>query len=521
MVKELRPYQSKCHDSVIQEYNNGVIAQLICLFTGAGKTFLLIKLLERMGFKRVLWLSFQEELVSQSAMAFIADKFDESFYNHVKKVGFLDYVKDDSSRYAMKGFSLGCIKGDIFKPDANVVMGSVMTVAKRLDKIFPDFYDCIICDEAHLFGSKSAYNVISHFKPKLLLGCTATPTRTDGVMLGDIFDKITFEYDLGAGIKDGWCTELDAIKVKTNIDLDKVKTTAGDLNQGDLSNAVDTLVRNNLIVEKWKQYAEGRQTIAFCVNIKHAINLAEAFRESGINAVAVSSDEELTPDRSDNIRKFKEGKIDVITNVGILVAGFDHVNTGCAIMACPTKSLTKYLQSIGRAARLKTDDYVVKFKQNAIILDITDVTTRHNLINCWELDKKKPLEDRCFTTQEKKELILAERLSRSVKLEHERDIDERVALLSLPKAKVFNWAKMKEPASEPQLKWIADLGFDIINNVYTKQQCSDIIAMEACNKAETAYLVSKGYDAKFATKGQYNTVYYEHEIKGKNKWKKK
>ena len=138
-MKKLRPYQEKCHDAVMSNYDKGVLSQLICLFTGAGKTYILIKLLEKMGFKRVLWLSFQEELVSQSAMAFIADKFDEQFYNHVKEVGFLDYVKDDSSRFAMKGFSMGCIKGDIFKPDANVVMGSVMTVVRRLSKLPSDY----------------------------------------------------------------------------------------------------------------------------------------------------------------------------------------------------------------------------------------------------------------------------------------------------------------------------------------------------------------------------------------------
>lgn len=356
MSRELRPYQSKCHDAVISDYDKGITNLLVTLFTGAGKTYLIIKLLERMGFKRVLWLSFQEELVTQSAMAFIADKFDESFYNYIKEVGFLNYVKDSDARFSLKGFSLGCIKADIFKPDANVVMGSVMTVAKRLDRIAPDFYDCIITDEAHLFGSKSAYSVIQHFKPKLLLGCTATATRSDGMMLSDIFDKISFDYGLGEGIKDGWCTELDAIRIKTNVNLDKVKTTAGDLNQGALSNEVNTLARNQLIVDKWKEYAVGRQTIAFCVSIQHAIDLAEAFQMNGIDAVAVSSNEELTPERSDNITKFKEGKIQIITNVGILVAGFDHVNTGCAIMACPTKSLTKYIQCLDDSTEVLTND---------------------------------------------------------------------------------------------------------------------------------------------------------------------
>lgn len=518
MSRELRPYQSKCHDAVISDYDKGINNLLVTLFTGAGKTYLIIKLLERMGFKRVLWLSFQEELVTQSAMAFIADKFDESFYNYIKEVGFLNYVKDSDSRFSLKGFSLGCIKADIFKPDANVVMGSVMTVAKRLDRIAPDFYDCIITDEAHLFGSKSAYSVIQHFKPKLLLGCTATATRSDGMMLSDIFDKISFDYGLGDGIKDGWCTELDAIRIKTNVNLDKVKTTAGDLNQGALSNEVNTLARNQLIVDKWKEYAVGRQTIAFCVSIQHAIDLADAFQMNGINAVAVSSNEELTPERSDNITKFKEGKIQIITNVGILVAGFDHVNTGCAIMACPTKSLTKYIQSIGRAARLKKDDYVKQFGQNAIIIDVVDITSKHNLINAWELDKKKSIEERCFTTQEKKDLLLAERAARLVKLEHTRDKDEKVTLLQLPERTLsFNGNIKNLPATEGQLKFLNGLGYDTDNEVYTMQMAKDILDMLPAAKDQIEYLKNKGYDTTMATRGQYSRVFYEFEMKSKYK----
>ena len=510
-MKKLRPYQEKCHDAVMSNYDKGVLSQLICLFTGAGKTYILIKLLEKMGFKRVLWLSFQEELVSQSAMAFIADKFDEQFYNHVKEVGFLDYVKDDSSRFAMKGFSMGCIKGDIFKPDANVVMGSVMTVVRRLSKLPSDYYDCIICDEAHLFGSKSAYSVIEHFKPKLLLGCTATPTRADGMMLGDIFDSISFDYGLGEGIKDNWCAELDAIRIKTNVDLDKVKTTAGDLNQGDLSNEVNTLARNQLIVDKWKEYAVGRQTIAFCVSIQHAIDLAEVFRINGINAVAVSSNEELTPERSENISKFKEGKIEVITNVNILVAGFDHIDTGCAIMACPTKSLTKYLQSIGRTARLKTPTFVEKFGQNAIILDIVDVTNRHNLINCWELDKKKPIEERCFVSQDKKDKLLKEREERLVKIEHTLGKDERVKLLKLPEAVLNDSIRMREPATQAQLSWIEGLGYDVKNTIYTKAMCNEIISQLPANKVQVDYLKNKGYDVtEGATRGQYSMIEWKN-----------
>jgi superfamily II DNA or RNA helicase len=519
MSKDLRPFQSQCHESIIEAYNRNVIRQLIILFTGAGKTYLLIKLIERMGFKRVLWLSFQEELVTQSAMAFIADKFNEEFFELVEEVGFLDYLRND---YAFPdGFTIGCVKADVFKPDANVVMGSIMTVAKRLDKLPEDYYDLIICDEAHLFGSKTAYSVIEYFKPKLLIGATATAHREDGMMMGDIFEEIVFEYGLDKGIKDGWCTELDAIRVKTNVNLDEVKTVAGDLNLQDLSSKVDTLARNQLIVNKWKEYALGRQTIAFCVNINHAINLAETFQNSGINAVAVSSNEELTPDRSEKIKAFKDGRIDVITNVGVLVAGFDHVPTGCAIMACPTKSLTKYLQSVGRAARLKKQDYIDKFGQNAILIDVVDITNRHNLINSFELDKKKPLEDRCFTTQEKKDLILLDRLAKSsAKIDHERGEDEMVTLLQLPERLIVRSIRMKEMANEQQLRTIKMLGYDTDSVNYSKQMCIDIMMSLPCNSDELAYLSSKGYEVKGASKAHYQRVYNNHEIKG-NQWRRK
>jgi superfamily II DNA or RNA helicase len=520
MSKELYPYQSKCHESIISEYDKTVLKQLIILFTGAGKTYILIKLLEKMGFKRVLWLSFQEELVSQSALAFIKEKFDEPFYEYVKEIGFLEYINRPDAFFAMNDFKMGCIKAQIFKPDANVVMGSVMTVAKRLDRLAPDYFDCIICDEAHLFGSMSAFNTINHFTPKLLIGATATAYRQDGMMLGDIFDKITFEYGLDKGIKDGYAAELDAIRVKTTTSLDKVKTTAGELNQKDLSNEVNNLARNQLIVDKWKQYATGRQTIAFCVDIEHAIDLADTFKRNGINSVAVSSDEERTPDRSENIKLYKEGKIDVITNVGILVAGFDHVDTGCAIMACPTKSLTKYLQSVGRSARLKTKGFVEKFGQNAIILDIVDSTNRHNLINAWELDKVKDIEDRIFVSREKKDLLLAERLKKSVKLEHERKEDEIVNLLRIPKIKInFDSENMRKAATLAQLAWIEKLGFNITDNHYTNAMCQEIIGQELLSQKKVEEVKKLGYDisGKILTNSDYNAVMRELWIKNNKK----
>jgi len=485
LKKELRIYQEDCHEAVINEYNNGITRALITLFTGAGKTFLLIKLLERMGFKRVLWLSFQSELITQSGMAFIKDKWPE-IYEYVDSVGFLEYVKQPNAR-------IGVIKEDIFKTNTEVTMGSVMTVIRRLDKIDPNYFDCVVCDEAHLFMSKSANQIVTTLTPKLLIGCTATATRADGLPLSDIFQKIVYDYDLGRGIKDGWACEMDAVRIKTTTSLDNVKTTAGELNLKDLTNEVNTLSRNQQIVDSYKKYCDGRPCIAFCVDIQHSMDLAEQFRMNGYDCQAVSSNEELTPGRSENIRRYKDDKLKIITNVSILVAGFDKVDTGCIIMACPTKSLTKYLQSVGRGSRLKNKWYTDKWGQSCTILDIVDVTSRHNLVNAWELDKEKEPEDRVFISQEKRDKLLAER-ARKAFITHTREKDEIVSLLKIPKPKISNSFRMQEPASSKQLAWISSLGYDVINEHYTKEMCSQIIMDLPATEKQRNLLRFKGYD---------------------------
>jgi len=154
-------------------------------------------------------------------------------------------------------------------------------------------------------------------------------------------------------------------------------------------------------------------------------------------------------------------------------------------------------------------DYVSKFGQNAIILDIVDSTTRHNLVNAWELDREKDVEDRVFTTREKKDKILAERLRKKATLEHERKEDERVSLLKIPKYVVSKSIRMQEEASEAQLKWLKDLGHDTDNDHFTKLHATQIINQLPANKNEIAEMKKLGYDVDsktVVTKEDYNAV---------------
>lgn len=516
-MSNLRPYQEQAIANIQDNLKQGINKQLLILATGLGKTKTAVTMVERLGFKRVLWITHTEELVEQSALAFIKDKFDSKFADYVEELGFINWVMGAKGTFGINEpqFKMGIIKASDFYIDADVTIASAQTLYRRLDRIPEDYFDCIITDESHLFMAKSFIQPLNYFKPKLLLGLTATPHRMDGLSLGDVYDKIVFEYNIGEGVKDGYLCELDGIRIKTDLSLDNVKTTAGDLNIKELSNEINIPKRNKLIVDKYQEYATGKQGIFFCSDVQHAVDLSEMFNDYGISCKTVVGDEKITPERKKTISEFKQGKIQILTNVMVLTTGFDHPDVGVIGNATPTKSLTKYLQSIGRGTRLKSKEYVAKFGQMCTILDFVDSSSRHKLINTWTLDAGKATEDKIFLTEAKKKELIEERLRRQAQVDNLYKKDERIQLLQLPEFYKFKSDKMKEPATPAQLEWINNLGYDIVNNNFTKQMCNDIISMLPCNKKELDYLKSKGYDTTGATKGHYSRVYFDNEIKKK------
>jgi superfamily II DNA or RNA helicase len=521
MSKPLRPYQEQSLCNIEDDLKNGNDKLLLVLATGLGKTKVAVDLTERLKAKRVLFIADTEELIEQSALAFLENKFNQEFADHVEAIGFVNWANGAKCNFKNvdNEFRMGVIKADAFQINATVVVASAQTLYRRLDKIPVDYFDLIIVDECHKYMSKTYIQPLNYFTPKLMVGLSATPFRMDGLSLGNLFQKITFEYNISDGIKNNYLCQLDGIRIKTDVSLDNVKTTAGELNTRELATEVNIPRRNRLVVDSYIKHAIGKQGIFFCVDVQHAIDLAEMFNEYGISCKPVVGDEKVTPERKKTIREFKDGKIQVLTNVMVLTTGFNHPEVGCIGNVAPTKSLVKFIQSVGRGTRLKSKEYVDKYGQVCTILDFVDSTSRHKLINCWELDRVLNLEDRVFTTPEKKQQILEERQRRVAHVENLYKKDEKISLIELPPAKQFAWKKMQEQATTPQLKWITDLGYDTTNVQYTKQQCADIISMESCSKREKDYLESKGYDATFATKGQYSTVYYEFEMK--NKWKKR
>ena len=120
-----------------------------------------------------------------------------------------------------------------------------------------------------------------------------------------------------------------------------------------------------------------KQTIVFATSIEHSNDLANEFKNNGIKAMSIDSTLDKK-EREKVFNKFKNGEINVITNVGICTTGLDIPSIDSLILARPTKSKSLFVQMVGRSLRLSPETY----KEDALIIDIADNTNRHSLINC-------------------------------------------------------------------------------------------------------------------------------------------
>lgn len=374
-----RPYQDAAHAAIRTEYLKGTAHQLISMATGTGKTVVFSQLPTRMKDilpGQMLVLAHREELIDQAI-----DKM-RKINPHLKIDKEMAQHKADPST-------------------ADAIVASVATLGrkgtKRLEKYNWQNFDKFVTDEAHHSIAQSYLNIydaaglLNEGDKRLLLGVTATPQRGDGKALAQLYKKISFVYSMRQAIEEGWLVDVRGVRVSTNVSLDQVKTVGGDFAQDMLSDTVNNPVRNQLVVKAWLDKAEGRQSIVFSVDIKHAKDLAEMFRQYGVKAEAIWGDD---PDRAEKLQRHKDGGITVLINCGVLTEGYDDWRIGCVVLARPTKSSVLFTQMVGRGTRLQDNTGNLKvaldpsynyghfdhIKRDCIVIDVVDASSRHSLV---------------------------------------------------------------------------------------------------------------------------------------------
>jgi superfamily II DNA or RNA helicase len=360
MSLSLRDYQIECVDTVLAEYSSGIKRQIISLPTGSGKTVVMASIAKQLN-KKTLLLAHREELLTQSI-----DKF-KLFWPNV---------------------DIGLCKAEYNEIHNQVVVGSVQTCCRpnRLDSLREQGFELLLIDEAHHSVSDSYQSIINALgfangSHRLMVGVTATPMRSDKQGLGDIFEKLVFSRSIATMIRGNYLSPVAGRKILTNFSFDRIKTKNGDFDLGELAEAVNTSERNAFIASKFKEYASSRKGVAFCVDVQHCKDLSNAFREAGINSMAVYGDMPAI-ERKNVLDGLKSGKFQVVTSCGILVEGFDEPSIDVVIMARPTKSPGLYIQCVGRGLRLWPG------KENCYVLDFTD--RGHNLDTVMTLSNTIP-----------------------------------------------------------------------------------------------------------------------------------
>ena len=273
MMLRLWPHQQAAIDAAWAAVNSRRRAGLIALPTGTGKTIMFATFARQMGAATSV-LVHRDELVQQAVEAF----------GVVWPEAPVGVVKAGRNEWQTTG------KGE--RPQ--VVVASVQSLhARRLATIPRNRFGLVIVDEAHHAAADSWAAVLDHFKPRFILGVTATPERADGKGLAERFgDRPLYSYPLRQAIDDGQLVRLIQYAVETTADLDGVSSRAGDLAVGELADAVNTAARNRVVVEAYQKHAAGRRALAFTVDVQHAHDLCEAFTAAGVRAAVVSGETE-------------------------------------------------------------------------------------------------------------------------------------------------------------------------------------------------------------------------------------
>lgn len=256
--------------------------------------------------------------------------------------------------------------------DAHVVCGTVQSVEKNIDIFRPDSFGYLVIDECHHGTADTYKKILSYFRPEFTLGLTATPERTDGEDLLNIFQTVAHKLDIQSAVETGVLVPVRCIRVKTNIDLSDVRINGFKYNALDLETKIMIPDRNRLIVETYLEYANGKPSVVFCTSVNHANEVAALFNAHGVEARAVSGSTKPA-ERTRILKQYEQGEIPVLCACDLLNEGWDSPRTEVLFMARPTMSKTIYMQQLGRGMR------TCEGKDFLMVFDFVD---NANMFNC-------------------------------------------------------------------------------------------------------------------------------------------
>lgn len=306
---------------------------LICAATGIGKTYLAA--FDSQPYERVLFVAHREEILKQAA---------ESFRNvrHSDDYGFF-YGKEKTR-------------------DKSVIFASVSSLGKTdyLNESYfaRDYFDYIVIDEFHHAVTDQYKKIMEYFKPRFLLGLTATPERMDGRNIYALCDyNVPYEIGLKDAINKGMLVPFHYYGIlDETVDYSKIRIVKGKYDEEELTKEFIKGRQYELIYKYYMKY-RSKRALGFCCSRTHAEQMAKEFCRRNIPAAAVYSDSdgEYAVERSEAIEKLKCGELKVIFSVDMFNEGLDISEIDMVMFLRPTESPVVFLQQLGRGLRKSWD----------------------------------------------------------------------------------------------------------------------------------------------------------------------
>ncbi|HTE00464.1 MAG TPA: DUF3427 domain-containing protein [Mucilaginibacter sp.] len=240
------------------------------------------------------------------------------------------------------------------------VFASVQTLTNRINQLSlsEDFFDFIIIDEVHHISASSYRPILAKFKPKVLLGLTATPERGDGEdILKDFCGVIAAEIRLPEALNRKLLSPFQYFALSDSVDLSKLSWKNGKYEINELTKLYtedDRRVSDILTnCEKYLTDVHDVTALCFCVSQEHARYMAEKFTLAGLKADYLTT--ESSGNRAELRERLRTKQINYLFVRDIFNEGVDIPEIDTVLFLRPTESLTIFLQQLGRGLRLAPD----------------------------------------------------------------------------------------------------------------------------------------------------------------------
>jgi len=319
--------------------------------TGAGKTVAALGFVEGSRTGGVLILTHRRNLVDQ-------------FHGELRDRGYGDRITP------------ALLADDKDRADGPVTVETYQWFVRNAGRISSS-YTIVICDEAHTALGEKTSSAIRAWTGPIFVGMTAT-----GALIArhvtDLFPTQTSRFDLAQAARRGVIAPLRCIRIPPGPGvrtIAKVPLRRGDVDvefdQEMLAELLDQQPFNLAIADLYKTRFNGVPGVVYAAGVRHAYNVAQAFRDLEIKAEAVSGE---TPKRelAEVLARYERGDIDVLVNAQLLAEGWNSPRATVCMHLAPTASRRVYQQRVGRVTRRHPG------KEAGVVVDFVHPATRHD-----------------------------------------------------------------------------------------------------------------------------------------------